>query len=267
MTELRKAQLVMQDILDYVTEFCDKNEIKYWLDAGTLLGAVRHKGFIPWDDDIDICMLKDDYDKFLELFKINLDSKYKVLNNFEDNNYRYPFTKIVSTLHFCEEIKESNKGIWIDIFPIDSYEKTFFKELSLYGMLRNKRIKNKVKLKEKTKLLTKIKLIIEQRIIKIKRGRLENRLLKVKNLGKKEILKYPLNMVESPENIEYTDVFPLKKIIFEEKEYSCPFDNDTYLRKLYGEYMKIPKKENRITHYIGNYKFDLENLKQILNKK
>ena len=63
--EVKKIQL---EILDVTTEFCDKHNIKYWLDSGTLLGAIRHKGYIPWDDDIDIAMLRPDYDRFLKLF-------------------------------------------------------------------------------------------------------------------------------------------------------------------------------------------------------
>lgn len=266
MTELRKAQLVMQDILDYVTEFCDKNEITYWLDSGTLLGAVRHKGFIPWDDDIDICMLRDDYNKFLELFKKNLDKRYRVLNDTEDSDYTHPFTKVLSTLHFCGSSEIKNNGIWIDIFPMDYYNKEFYEELSEFGSLRGKRIKNKRKLKEKVNIFVKIKLLLEQRIIKIKRDKLKRKLLKAQNLGKKEILKYPLSIVIAPENIEYIDVFPIKKVIFEGKKYSSPFNFDIYLKKLYGDYMQLPKKENRVPHFNGKYNFDAKDLERILNK-
>ena len=72
--ELRKSQLVCIEMLKRIKKICDKNNLKYWLDSGTLLGAVRHKGFIPWDNDIDICMLREDYDKILPLLKIEFES-------------------------------------------------------------------------------------------------------------------------------------------------------------------------------------------------
>ena len=71
---LRDAQLIMKGILKDIAVICDKHHIKYFLDAGTLIGAVRHKGFIPWDDDIDIGMLREDYEKFLKVVEKELPS-------------------------------------------------------------------------------------------------------------------------------------------------------------------------------------------------
>ena len=116
--ELKKIQT---EILKYVHDYCLKNNIKYWLDSGTLLGAIRHKGYIPWDDDIDIGMARDDYNKFLENFN-NTQSKYKCYSIENNNKFCYPYAKILDTSTILYEPDE--KGIklcvYIDLFPYDN---------------------------------------------------------------------------------------------------------------------------------------------------
>ena len=93
MSELRKHQL---EILDFVVEFCEENDIHYWLDSGTLLGAVRHKGYIPWDDDIDIGMLREDFDRFTQRFRDKCSKTAYVFRCPEvDKNWHLPFGKVM----------------------------------------------------------------------------------------------------------------------------------------------------------------------------
>ena len=114
--ELRERQL---EILDYVSLFCDQNGIRYWLDSGTLLGAVRHKGFIPWDDDIDIGMLREDYDRFVLLFREKCDKPGYVLKCPEmDKDWHLPFGKVMDMTTLLVQ-DGFNLGINIDIFPFD----------------------------------------------------------------------------------------------------------------------------------------------------
>ena len=90
--ELKRIEI---NILDYVADFCNKNGITYYLDGGTLLGAIRHKGFIPWDDDIDIAMPRKDYDRFVHMCLD--DSRYKILSYETDEKYIYSFAKVVDS--------------------------------------------------------------------------------------------------------------------------------------------------------------------------
>ena len=125
MDEIKSVEL---EILKYVHDFCEKNDIKYFINYGTLIGAVRHKGFIPWDDDIDICMFRKDYEKFIELFSKD-DGKYKILSLESSDKYYNNFIKVIDSKTKIEDernYKTYDSGIFIDIFPMD-----FFDDLSL----------------------------------------------------------------------------------------------------------------------------------------
>lgn len=113
--ESKKIQL---NILKCIDSFCRKNEIHYSLAGGTLIGAVRHKGFIPWDDDIDLMMMRDDYERFLSLFK---DEKYKLLSWHNYNEWESLYSSVVdpNTEVYWSKSTKSTRGIWVSIFPID----------------------------------------------------------------------------------------------------------------------------------------------------
>lgn len=122
--ELRKIQDCERDILKHVIDICDKHEIKYFMFYGSLLGAVRHHGMIPWDDDIDVAMLREDYDRFLEAAEQELEAPYFLQTWKTDKEcffggyakVRNSNTTALDSLH---EKGTSNAGIWIDIFPLD----------------------------------------------------------------------------------------------------------------------------------------------------
>lgn len=137
--EVKKAEL---NILSTVDDFCKKNNIKYSLAYGTLLGAVRHKGFIPWDDDIDIWMTRENYNKFIRVWKQNPVQGYILQNTDLEEDFSQNFTKIRkdnTAFIQTEEEKTTNyhKGIFIDIFPLDRVAKTPSKIAvqKLYAML------------------------------------------------------------------------------------------------------------------------------------
>lgn len=120
---LRKVQFVQLEIAAEIKRICDKHNINYFLDSGTLIGAVRHKGFIPWDDDMDIGMLRKDYDRFISIARDELDEKYFLHNWDTDDSYPLPFSKIRKNGTVYQEATSEDSyvhnGIFVDILPYD----------------------------------------------------------------------------------------------------------------------------------------------------
>lgn len=124
---LKKVQNYQIEILDEVVRICQKHGLQYFIIAGNLIGAIRHKGFIPWDDDIDIAMMREDYNKFLRIASEEIDSRFLVDYVENNENYYLPFAKIrIKDSLYEESVQKSYqgpKGIWIDIFPLDNASK------------------------------------------------------------------------------------------------------------------------------------------------
>ncbi len=120
---LRKVQLIELEIAKEIRRVCDENDIRYFLYRGTFLGAVRHQGFIPWDDDMDFGMLREDYEKFCRLAPEKLGKDFCFQNWHTDENYALPFGKVrkrgtVFVEAKCARLPEN--GIYIDIYPLDN---------------------------------------------------------------------------------------------------------------------------------------------------
>lgn len=123
MRELSNQELkqTLLATLLHLHQFCQKHEIRYFLDSGTLLGAVRHKGFIPWDDDVDVAMLREDYERFRTLYMSEKQSPYMLHDFRVDETYSYPFLKLSDerTLMLTPGKEQSPMGVFVDIFPLD----------------------------------------------------------------------------------------------------------------------------------------------------
>ena len=143
--ELRKIQL---DILRHVDDFCKVYKIKYFLCGGSMIGAVRHHGYIPWDDDIDIMLLREDYDKLISLYSKTDNSEYKLHCFNLDKDFLKPFVKIDNSKTVLEEIVADpiKMGVNIDVFPIDvvpndkSQQKKMYNRFKLYKTIINLKI-------------------------------------------------------------------------------------------------------------------------------
>ena len=118
-----EAKKIMLEATIYFAKFCKENGLKMWLHGGTLLGAIRHKGYIPWDDDIDLAMPREDYEKLLKMTD-KLDPGYTLFEHRLNKRYKYPFAKLSVNDTLCVEFHNPKScgvrlGIYLDIFPID----------------------------------------------------------------------------------------------------------------------------------------------------
>ena len=253
--ELREVEL---DILKTFNNFCEENKIKYYLSNGTLLGAVKYRGFIPWDDDIDVFVPREDYDRLISIFK---DSEKYHLFAFERNErYRYPFAKLcdMTTLKVEENINNGVElGVDIDIFPMDAWDSDFekakkeadkIKKTMFYlgiSKLRRPDSRRWAKRVVKQCVMTLLKVYGSSHFVKkiIKVGRCYS-LEGSKYCGCKSWCIYRAREIIPSE--VFSDVVQVE---FEGGYYPAPIGYDTYLRSLYGDYEKDPPNEKQKTHH------------------
>lgn len=248
-SELRKLQLRMLDILIAVTDICDRHGIRYWLSGGTLLGAVRHGGFIPWDDDIDIELLLPDYNKLLKLLSKELpDNLY--LQTPAENGYRLLFSKVRDRFSVVRAEEEDNarykeKGIFIDIFPeersyrwmkniVDFFYGRAFRRLKRGGPFHSFRYFYEYTV---SLLLYPLGFLLKW----IARA--------ICTITKPDNILHSYGIGNST-NHNAAYMFPVGKVMFEGKLFSAPKDAEMYLKQQYGDYMNIPPMENRATHFM-----------------
>lgn len=257
---LRELQLSELAILDEFDSICKKYNLKYSLAGGTLLGAVRHKGFIPWDDDIDVCMPRPDYEKFRELFISNT----LFLTKDRGRGAKYPFIKILSSKIKLEHdgFSEVN-NLWIDVFPIDGLPKNE-KDLShIYSkseFYRNIIGFNLVE--DFNEYHGKHNKVVAYFIGLFAKIYGKNRALK-----KSEKLALKLEYIKSDyvgaitwgcygvgERMLKSEYEQFTEMEFEGKKFSVMGCWDSYLRGIYGDYMKLPPEDKRITHGIKAFR-------------
>lgn len=258
-SDLKRLHETEVEILDEVVRICEKYDLTYFFNGGTLLGAIRHKGFIPWDDDLDIGMPRKDYDKFIELCATELDSKYMLDNKDTNRKYYLNFAKIRKKNTIFEQDFQVNydgpKGIWLDIFPYDNAKSVTSKKVYIQSKL-NKTIfsllhyKNKFFLNNKKLILKKIIRVILKPISNTCLLNLQDKILRWNE--KKEEYKFFVSLSTTydyrTELIEKDKYLPTIKMEFEGKMYNVPKEYDYILTKIYGDYMKLPPKEKRVTH-------------------
>ena len=257
--DLRKLQKCELEILKEFVRICNKYNLKYSLAFGTLLGAARHEGFIPWDDDIDVMMPIDDYKIFEEIVNKELNKKFFFQNISTDKNYYLYWDKIrmnntISIVKGYEDIK-INWGICIDIFPIFKVPLTMkeqqnhIKNLKLANVCLNSNLYKKGKIHNttlKTKIFYNLINLFPRSVIN-----------KISNIFYKKIYNYNGKYDKYVDYCElYSRIIVYDKNIFDNMEvlnfegyeFNVVNNYKKVLKQLYGDYMKLPPKEERVAH-------------------
>lgn len=257
-TDIREIQQMELGIMEYIHEVCQKIGVKYFLAYGSLIGAVRHKGFIPWDDDMDICMLREDYEKLQDYLIANPDERYEVMSYKNNLNYVYPFMKVQDNQTYLleEDVRiDSNMGIYVDIFPVDGYEDdSVFKDkmtrlikkrqLSCYtfkGITNTKSLLNS--------LIRYISVIIFYFTNTNKYIRGIDDLAQSRKVDDYELVDY---LIYKDMNKPVWKREWLKQTItgvFEGKEFMIPKNYHEILTSDYGDYTQLPPVELRFSHH------------------
>ena len=258
---LRTLKSIELDMLSSFIRSCEQLGLRYYLMDGTLLGAVRHNGFIPWDDDIDVGMLREDYDIYIKHGQQHLPEHLFLQSSFSEPDFLFSFAKIRdSRTTFIEKStmnRNINHGVYIDIFPIDFYpeSKKEQKEIDIKRRINNIRIRREYTLPPENRMT------LLQELIKA-------------TVGTILMLKYPSatnavkandtlfkHCIKSDYCVNYCGAYVYKSIvpadwfgdgvdgIFEGLSVKLPSQYQKYLESIYGDYMQLPPVEKRVSHH------------------
>ena len=263
--ELRKIQLIETEALKVIISICDRLHIEYFLIGGTCLGAIRHGGFIPWDDDIDIGMRREDYNRFLRDAPSLLSDKYFLQTPESDKESAYDYAKLrvngTRFVEYCVRDVNMHNGIFCDIFPFDEVPDDEVENIRQFNQV--KRLHRiffyhqtpdvscpPVTLKDRIKRYCRlayhylIKICINRKFL-LKRITVVS--TKYNGTGQSAIacLDFPSRKVEY---IRLKDLYPLKQHQFETLFANVPMNTQVYLTTHYKDWKKLPPVEKRVGH-------------------
>ncbi len=273
MNHTKTIQAGLLEVMDIFHQFCEDNDLRYFLVGGTQLGAVRHKGFIPWDDDLDIVMPRDDYDKLISLGDKFI--KPFVLRDISlDENYIYPYAKLANNNVMLKEVlyKSFDCGVWIDIFPLDyTFESTKAQKIhfALIKILRSILILKfgsfKVEKRTKTsliiakslhKVLKYFPMIVLTKLFYLCEEILPNIFSNKKNYAN-------LYGAWGVKEVAPVELFKKRKLYnFEGRKFWGVENADFWLHKVYGDYMQLPEESKRVSEHVVDITYCKEELKR-----
>ena len=246
-----QIQEMLLDMLKEIDEICEANGIRYFLCGGTLLGAIRHKGYIPWDDDIDIAMPRPDYERFCKTFN-QPDSVYKVKSLLTHPDYACAFAKVYDDRTMLKELhyKGVHFGVYIDVLPVDGVKDSaqIKKIMFLHKVLNTKRANYYKRTLSKMIINTLGKILLLPFSARQIATWMDNeaRRYAFGSLPSAGLIANPLGVGEQVDKHVFdSDVY----MVFEGRQYRAPVGYDAYLRSIYGDYMQLPPVEHRVTHH------------------
>ena len=253
--ELKRIQEASLNILRTTTEICEKNNLTYYLCGGTLLGAIRHKGFIPWDDDIDIIMPRKDYLSLIKIANTNLNNKYKLehysLCNTKKEIHTHHVQVVDTNMNLIRKWTKNEEIIhpWIDIFPLDGMPKGTIKRILHYFHYRFWHNCMQLSLFNQNINIKKERPFFENVIIKIiEKTKIGSQLNAFKILNKMEEIATKYDLDRSDYVCSFHGSYGIKEILpkrFFEKKQKIAFEDGLY-------FCPALYKDN-LTHYYGNY--------------
>lgn len=253
--EVHQLLLALAKKIDAI---CEKHSINYSLEGGSLLGAVRHKGFIPWDNDFDFFMTRQNYNRFIEVAEKDLGQEYRVYTYQAYDNYPFAFAKICilkNPISYYDQSFSFDTFLHIDVFPIDyvapnrvaqliqKYKAVYYKRMLIMhdgGIPAKSASKVEKTLFQLAKPLSK--LYSHKRLVR----KSEENLQKYDHSGEMALMMgvYGYDRTKMPE--ESFDTYTKQE--FEDTSFMCIRDYDRYLRQLYGNYMTPPPEDKRVGH-------------------
>lgn len=263
-TELRALQLVELEIMKIFVKICEKHKLRYTMIGGTMLGAIRHKGFIPWDDDIDVGMPREDYEKFLTIVRDELPEHYDFLNYKQNPEYLRYFSRVVDTrveVYNASYARTRVEHAWIDIFPLDGMPRTKLgRYIHFWHMTAWKFFYHASCFDELVNLNRAGRPLYQRMLIKFMQvTRIGSRMDTRKLLGRIEKLLMKYSVQDHEYGISLFGAYMLKEIMpkrifgegalypFEDSAFVGPVEYDEFLTLLYGDYMTPPKDKNKHT--------------------
>ncbi|AMD17757.1 hypothetical protein TL18_06840 [Methanobrevibacter sp. YE315] len=252
-------------ILKDFKEICEENNLKYYLWFGTEIGAVRHQGFIPWDDDIDIVMFREDYEKFLKIMEEKNCEKYTVLDSRYNEEYFFQFGRLslngTHWVEFWDKFVSFDLGMHIDLFILDklpnnNIKRFFFMRICL--ILCKFYAISTIKFDEGSKI---VQLIVNTlhpifNVIGLTPSYFQKKLPKLFRKYENKDCKYYADLtLNYLSYFKLSDFEPSKVVQFEDIQATIPNNQDATLGQIYGDYMTLPPEEDRFWHNLHDIDF------------